>query len=105
MQTSEGNSMRNRLLMAAAAFVAALLLAGIGDAVAEAQQENPLFAQARALAEQVASSSMSEDQKGSFANRFAALQAEQQSLWQLAGEVDGGSCVDTCQADYNNRVV
>src|SRR5260221_9900686 len=104
MQTL-GNSMRKRFVLAAAAFIAALLLAGIGNAFADAQQENPLFAQARALADQVASSSMSEDQKGSFANRFAALQAEQQSLWQLAGDVDGGRCADTCQDDYNNRVV
>jgi hypothetical protein len=96
---------QSRFLIAAAAVVAMFVLAGSGNALAEAQQENPLFVQARTIADQVASSAASAEQKASFADRFAALQAEQQNLWQLAGQVDSGQCVEDCQNDYNNRVV
>ena len=96
--------MRNRF-PAIAAIVAALLGLASAGPVFAAQQENPLFVQARALADQVASSSLSDDQKAGFAQRFASLQAEQQNLWQLAGDVDGGRCVDDCLNDYNNRVI
>jgi len=97
--------MRSRFLQFIGAVAAALILAGPGQALAEAQQANPLFEQAEGLAAQVASSSLAVEQKASFADRFAALQAEQRILWQLAGQVDSGQCADDCQNDYNNRVV
>jgi hypothetical protein len=93
------------LLFRTLALVLTLLVPVIPQAIAEAQQENPLFVQARAIAAEVASSALSADAKADFAQRFAALQAEQQELWRLAGEVDSGSCTDTCVGDYNNRVI
>ena len=74
-------------------------------ASATAQQQNPLFLQAQAIGEQVASSSAPGDVKAGFAQRFEALAAEQQNLWSLAGQVDSGQCADTCLDDYNSRVV
>src|SRR5690242_10240334 len=96
--------MGNRFLAIVAAATALFTLAFAVSALA-AQQENPLFVQARALADQAASSSLSDDQKAGFAQRFAALQSVQQTLWQLAGDVDGGRCADDCLNDYNSRVV
>lgn len=96
--------MRNLSFLAVAAFMIAVVPAA-PDAVADqAQQVNPAFVQAQAVAAEVASSSLPAEQKADFQRRFAALQAEQQNLWQLAGEVDGGGCTDTCLNDYNNRV-
>ena len=74
-----GDPMRSRFLQFMAAVAAAFILAGAGQALAEAQQANPLFEQAEGLAAQVASSSLAAEQKASFADRFAALQAEQQN--------------------------
>lgn len=86
--------------------LAVLCLSVSGAALAgEAQQVNPLFAEAQAYAQQVATSSQPDDMKASFAQRFSALAAEQRDLWQLAGEVDGGSCGGGCAENYNNRVV
>src|SRR5262249_35156203 len=100
-----GEIMRKRNFAIVAVAAALISLVSADGALADAQQENPLFVQARALADQAASSSLSDDQKSGFAQRFAALQAEQQTLWQLAGDVDGGRCADDCLNDYNNRVV
>ena len=70
------------------AVVAAVLsLALAGRAFAEAQQENPLFVQARALADQVASSSLADDQKAGFAQRFAALRITAPNVRALPAEV------------------
>jgi len=93
------------LLLRTLAVVVTLLLPAVPDALAEAQQENPLFVQARTIAAEVAASSLPAEAKADFQQRFAALQAEQQDLWRLAGEVDGGSCTDSCVGDYNNRVI
>lgn len=96
--------MRNSLFLAIAAFMIAVVSAAPDALADQAQQVNPLFVQAQAVAAEVASSSLPAEQKADFQQRFAALQAEQQNLWQLAGQVDGGGCTDTCLDDYNNRV-
>jgi hypothetical protein len=99
--------MRGLRIGVAAGFCACLavfILAGAASAD-QAQQENPLFGQARAIADQVAASGLPDGTKAEIAQRFAALVAEQQSLWQLAGQVDGGQCADACADDYNGRVV
>jgi hypothetical protein len=96
---------RNLFFLAVAAFMITAFPATRDALADQAQQVNPLFAQAQTIAAQVASSSLPAEQKADFQQRFAALQAEQQNLWQLAGEVDGGACTDTCVVDYNNRVV
>lgn len=93
---------RLRVWMAPAVIVSCLTL-GIGNA-SGAQQLNPLFVQAGMIAEQVASSSMPDEAKANFAGRFDMLSAEQRSLWSLAGQVDGGQCLDACLDAYNNRV-
>lgn len=93
-----------RIVMAAFYGCAAVLFLA-GGAEAEAQQENPLFVQARAIADQVAASALPDGTKAEFAQQFAALAAEQQNLWQLAGQVDSGQCADACVEDYNGRVV
>ncbi len=98
--------MRDRRFWLAAATIFSWLALGSGHgALAEAQQENPLFLQAQTIAAQVASSSMSEELKAGFAERIGTLSAEQQNLWSLAGQVDGGQCADACLDDYNNRIV
>jgi hypothetical protein len=97
----------SRIVGAAAGFLACaavLLISGAAGAD-QAQQENPLFTQARAIAGQVASSGLPDGTKADLAQQFSALAAEQQSLWRLAGEVDSGQCVDGCADDYNGRVV
>jgi len=96
---------RNLFFLAVAAFIITVAPAAPAALADQAQQVNPLFVQAQAVAAQVASSSLPAEQKTDFQQRFAALQAEQQNLWQLAGEVDGGACTDTCAVDYNNRVI
>jgi hypothetical protein len=95
------------LRIAAVAFYAcvALLFLASGARADQAQQENPLFTQARALADQVAASALPDGTKAEFAQQFAALAAEQQSLWQLAGQVDSGQCAGGCADDYSGRVV
>ena len=70
----------------------------------QAQQANPLFLQAQALAADVASSSLPADVKAGFAGRFNGLSAEQKSLWYVAGDVDSGQCTEACVTDYGNRV-
>jgi len=95
---------RSIFLLVVAGWLAGLLAPATDAAAAGAEQVNPLFAQAEAIAAAVASSSMPADDKANFAERFAGLGAEQQSLWQLAGEVDSGSCTETCVDDYNARV-
>jgi hypothetical protein len=99
--------MRARRLWMAVATIVSCLALGLGHGVraGEAQQQNPLFLQAQAIAAQVASSSMSDELKTGFAERIGVLAAEQQNLWSLAGQVDGGQCADACLDDYNSRVV
>lgn len=88
--------------------VALVFSAAVGlsqPVLGQAQQENPVFLQAQAIAAEVASSSLPDDVKAGLAQRFDALSAEQQSLWSLSGQVDSGQCTDACLDDYNNRVI
>ena len=94
-----------KLIFRAIAVVAATLVLAVPALADQAQQENPLFVQAREIAAEVAASSLSTEAKADFAQRFAALQSEQQELWRLAGDVDGGACTGTCVDDYNGRVI
>ena len=84
--------MRNRRSGIVAVLLAFWAMLALVDSVRadQAQQQNPLFAQAQALAAQVASSSASAEVKANFSQRFTVLTAEQQDLWRLAGEVDAG---------------
>jgi anti-sigma-K factor RskA len=99
--------MRNRRSGIVAVLLAFWAMLALADSVRadQAQQQNPLFAQAQALAAQVASSSASAEVKANFSQRFAALTAEQQDLWRLAGAVDAGQCTGDCANNYNNSVV
>jgi hypothetical protein len=87
------------LVLAAAAIVGP----GVADAN-QAQVVNPLFAQAQEIASAVAASTLADDAKANFAQRFAALSSEQQNLWALAGQVDAGQCTDSCVVSYNNEI-
>lgn len=72
---------------------------------AGAQQENPLFVEARSLWQQISNSSLDNSVKAPYGQRFGDLAAEQRSLWTLAGEVDSGACAERCLDNYNNRVL
>lgn len=81
-----------------------LLLAGAAQAE-DAQQENPLFVEARNLWQQISASSLDNGAKAPYGKRFGDLAAEQRSLWSLAGQVDSGACADQCLDSYNGRVM
>jgi hypothetical protein len=59
-----------------------------------AQEPNPLFLEASNLSEQLSASSLNDNVKTAFRKRFDDLEREQQDLWILAGQVDGGQCQD-----------
>lgn len=71
----------------------------------EAQQVNPLFAEAGELADQLSASSLNDNVKNAFRKRFEGLSQTQQQLWDLAAQVDGGQCAGSCIDLYNSRVV
>lgn len=86
--------------------VLALVFLSNGVAQAgDAQQENPLFVEARNLWQQISASSLDNDVKAPYGKRFGDLAAEQQSLWSLAGQVDNGACTGRCLDNYNDRVL
>jgi hypothetical protein len=92
------------LIVAAFIMSMSALMANIRPAFAEAQVLNPLFVQARGLYEEVLDSTLNAGVKTSFRTRFSSLESEQQSLWQMAGQVDAGQCKDSCINLYNSRV-
>jgi hypothetical protein len=81
-----------------------LLVNGVAQA-GDAQQENPLFVEARNLWQQISASSLDNDTKAPYGKRFGDLAVEQRSLWSLAGQVDSGACTDQCLDNYNDRVL
>lgn len=84
--------------------VLSLLSNGAAQA-GDAQQENPLFVEARNLWQQISASSLDNDTKAPYGKRFGDLAAEQRSLWSLAGQVDSGACTGRCLDNYNDRVL
>lgn len=92
------------LVLAAVCFLAPLV-APLAARAEGAQQPNPLFVQAQQLAAQIASSAQPGDVKAGFAQRFDALASQQRQLWQMAGSVDAGQCIDACLDEYNNEVM
>jgi hypothetical protein len=81
--------------------VLSLLIAAHAEA---AQESNPLFLEASDLAEQLNASSLNDNVKTAFRTRFENLKQEQQDLWVLAGQVDGGQCIESCIDLYNSRI-
>jgi len=69
-----------------------------------AQEPNPLFLEASGLLEQLSASSLDDNVKTAFRKRFESLEQEQQELWTLAGQVDGGECQESCIELYNSRI-
>lgn len=95
-----------KILAIVKTIVLAVSLLLIGAAQAEAaQQENPLYVEARNLWQQISESSLDNGAKAPYGKRFGDLAAEQRSLWSLAGQVDSGACADRCLDNYNNRVL
>lgn len=95
-----------KILAVVRIIVLALVLLSNGVAQAgDAQQENPLYVEARNLWQQISASSLDNGTKAPYGQRFGNLAAEQQSLWSLAGQVDSGACAGRCLDNYNNRVL
>lgn len=71
----------------------------------DAQRENPLYSEAKSLWQQLSDSKLSTDKKAVYGKWFGDLANEQRQLWDLAGQVDSGTCVDECLSSYNSRVI
>lgn len=81
------------------------LLFNVATQAEGAQEPNPLFLEASDLSEQLSVSSLNDNVKTAFRRRFDDLKREQQDLWILAGQVDGGQCQGSCVDLYNRRVL
>lgn len=69
------------------------------------QIPNPLFVEARNIAQQLNSSTLNDKDETELPKRFHELEQEQQLLWVLAEQVDRGQCIGNCIDLYNSRVV
>lgn len=81
------------------------LVSNMAAQAGEAQEPNPLFLEASDLSEQLSASSLNDNVKNAFRIRFEGLSQVQQQLWDIAGQVDGGQCADSCIDLYNSRVL
>lgn len=95
--------MKTHVVVGTIVLALSLLLIGAAQA-GDAQQENPLFLEAKDMAERLDNSSLNDNAKLHWRQRFQALAEEQERLWALAGQVDGGQCKDSCIDLYNGRV-